>query len=139
MVKENFGDFFNKLSLKSFKFLIDEYNFEFLETQTPGFGAFSTFINTTTRIEVWWDIRDNYINVLIVPIKSENDSDARIKEKFYLDDILRLRAPNLKLEHKIPGDILEEKYMETALMQFSAALKEYGKDILKGDFSILKP
>ncbi len=135
MVDVNFKDFFEKLSCQTFNFLVKEFDFVFTGTQTPGFGAFSTFKNSTTRIEVWWDIRDNYVNVIITPLFLDNNTIP--KEGVYLDDILRFRAPNIKLEHKIPGDVLVVEPMETILSKFSESLKKYGNDLLKGDLSIL--
>lgn len=131
MTNESFKDFFERLSRKAFNFLVEEYGYIFSGTQTPGFGALSTFQTPDVRIEVWWDIRDNYVDVLIFPLNSKDSGTNISKKEIHLDELLGSNAPKVKLIHKVPGDVLVEKPMEEILLGLSDALKEHGKELLR--------
>ena len=98
----------------------------------------SVFENNIIQVEVSWDIRDNYIDVIFVPRVSSKSKEIIRKDEIYLEYLLRVVAPDVKLKHKVDGDILEELPTELTLMHFSDTLKKYGKELLQGDMFIWK-
>lgn len=132
MPVEDFKAVFEKITKKAFSFLTDDYDFCFIETQTPGFGIFVTFRNSTTGVEIWYDIRDAYVDILIYPLIKGKKEKASFEKEIHLDDVLKFKAINIKLDHKVSGSTQMNEALELVLGRFANILKEYGQNVLCG-------
>ena len=69
------------------------------------------------------------------PIVIRPESDLTV---FNLEDLVAIRAPELQLISQSPGKPLTSHDIEKILTDRALALREYGRDVLQGDFRVFR-
>ena len=126
---------FTQKCLRKFGFLAD-YGCELTSIEETGHIVEITYKNQTTGIKVSFESRENDIFVYLIrlingEIPAYLDAPSRW---FYLDNIINLRSPSTALPRKEFGCWLMPRDIDYFLTIYSDALKEFGEDVLLGDF-----
>lgn len=152
---------FRQSCRNQFRFLIAEHGFteELLPDYDHKNDYHSRFINDTTRVIIEGVHYGFGIDIAIGPfaptldleqIKNDNDGDpvltaralAQAREnyapQFYLDDILALRRPDLRLLKARRYNSTERDIQRKQIRQYAAAVRECCGDLLRGDFSTIE-
>lgn len=96
-----------------------------------------TYKNQAMGIKVSFEFRENQIFVYLtrlingeIPAYLDGPSHW-----FYLDNLVKLKgSPSTTLPRKEFGDWLTPDDIDEILTAYASALKEYGEDVLRGDF-----
>jgi hypothetical protein len=128
---------FTRKCLKTFRFLA-AYGCELSSIEQDTYGVEITYKNQTTGIKVSFEVRENDIFVYLIrlingEIPAYLDAPSRW---FYLDNVVKFRSPSTTLPRKGFGEQLTPDDIEHMLAVYADALKEYGEDVLHGDFSV---
>jgi hypothetical protein len=133
----------NFITNNAFQFLVDEFGFKVVKTESDPYGVQILYQNSTTAVSISYEQRENKLYILLMRLINGNmpkypifiKSDTIINS-FYLDDII-----NHKL-HKTSGkESTDYQYpinseLENIILWNAASLKKFGREILLGDFSI---
>ncbi len=129
---------FTQKCLNKFKYLLAAYGCELAGIEEDKYGTEVTYKNQTTGIRISFEIRENDIFVYLIrlingEIPAYLDAPSRW---FYLDNLVMLRSPSTTLLRKEFGGWLTPNDVDDILTAYASALKEYGEDVLRGDFSV---
>ena len=131
--------------------LLDDYGLARTRVDDPGGYMYYTVIyqNETTALRVYFEWRDIYLSVQICRLvdgQVQKQSHAFNQEwtAFEVEDLLTVRAPDFDQSPLLATRSWEDSKGEDAILDdvrqkleiYAAALREYGGDILRGDFSI---
>lgn len=128
---------FTQRCLSKFKYLT-AYGLELMSIEEDTYGVEITYKNQTTGIKVSFEDRENAIFVYLIRLANGEipaylDAPSRW---FYLDNVVKLRSPSTTLCSKELGRWLTSQDIDHILTEYAEALKEYGEDVLCGDFSV---
>jgi hypothetical protein len=128
---------FTRKCIDKFSYL-DAYGFKLEDIKETEYRDQITYKSETTGIKISLEIRDNQIFVYLIrlingSIPAYLDAPSRW---FYLDNIVKFRSPSATLPRKGFGDLLTADDIDYILSEYALALKEYGEDVLRGNFSI---
>lgn len=95
--------------------------------------------NKTTGIEVIYESTEDAVFVRVSKLLNGqfptygtlHQSDADILNRFYVDDLILLRAPELRV-----SPFIWESSINKVLYGYSTALEKCAGDVLSGDFSV---
>lgn len=135
--KEELLHTFTQKCLNKFRYLAT-YGFELTGIEEDRYGTEITYKSETTGIKVSFDIRENDIFLYLIRL-IKGDIPAYIDAPsrwFYLDNLVKLRSPSTTLPRKEFGDWLTPDDIDEILTAYASALKEYGEDVLRGNFSV---
>jgi hypothetical protein len=123
---------------KAFRLLILEYGCGRPRIRRTSYSVDITYKNATTGIKVSLEPRENLVIVYLIrladgEIPSYLDSPS---SWHYLDTIIALRAPTDAVKQKLPDEQLTASDVERILTEYADALRKYGDDVLRGDFSV---
>ena len=134
---------------EAFDFLKNEYGFNTLLSKREDWGYYFTAINLTTGIEIKYEFKEAFIQIVIYKLidgKIVKNITKAIKNNetitgFSLEWILALKNPEAQIkpayEYGIESKFYEkENGLKNYASIFAERLKEYASDILKGDFSV---
>ena len=116
-----------------FQYLVDDFGFEVADWGVYPVLETVTFKNATTAVIVSWEKLEDYLEVLLSWLKSgarPNYDDTT--HNAVLETLLRVRAPHVTVRYR---GLCAEDQQDEVLAQQAWALREYGSDILRGDFS----
>ena len=129
--------------------VLDEYGLARTRVDDPGGYYTIIFQNETTALRVYFEWREVYLSVQICRLVNgqfQEESHAFNHEwtSFPVEDLLTVRAPDYDQGPLLISRSYEDFTGEDAIMEevgrqleiYAAALREYGGDILRGDFSI---
>ena len=131
--------------------LLDEYGLARTRVDDPGGYMYYTIIfqNETTALRVYFEWRDIYLSVQICRLVNgqlQEGSQPFNREwtSFAVEDLLTVRAPDYDQKLLLVSRSWEDFTGEDAILEdvrqkleiYAAVLREYGGDILRGDFSI---
>lgn len=127
---------FTQKCLEKFGFL-SAFGFERMSITEEWYGTEIVYKNQTTGIKVSFETRENDIFLYLIrlingEVPAYLDAPSRW---FYLDNVVKLRAPSLNLPRKGFGEQLTPDDIDQILTAYAAALQEYAEDILSGNFS----
>jgi hypothetical protein len=126
---------FVKLCREKFQFLVDEFGFRRMAATRSGTGIV-IYANSTTGVEISYDRRDGYIQVMLMRLvagKPPAYGDFRNGQPLWT--AVRLRAPALiGAVERIA--VLTEAEIEAMLTANAVAVRDYAADILRGDFTV---
>lgn len=128
---------FTQKCLDKFRYLA-AYGCELTSIEDDRYLVEITYKNQTTGIKVSFELRENQIFVYLIrlingEIPAYLDAPSRW---FYLDNLVKLRSPSTTLPRKEFGDWLTPDDIDDILTAYASALKKYGEDVLRGDFSV---
>lgn len=135
--KKKIPDSFVEICKTKFNFLITEYGFSL--APVPRYLRLHRviYLNKTTAVKVNLDQRENWIYLelyCLVDGKLVTNpimiSDQTKLNGYNLDDLLSIRCPDFDV-----ANIIGKKHSEV-LDFYSVMLREYGSDVLNGDFKI---
>jgi hypothetical protein len=138
-------DNFSHVCLEKFHFLVTEFACKSaVKKETAGVHQV-IFRNGTTAVDIGLEWREQYIYVEVYrlvegkmeenPIVIRPESNLTV---FNLEDLVALRAPELQLSSQPPGKPFTSNDIEKILTDRALALRDYGRDILKGDFRVFR-
>lgn len=137
------AEVFERLCLKIFGFLWEDFGFTDIYRDRTNFGSYITYKNATTAIKISLEPREGGIFVELYrlikgklprhPIKIHSDT---VINGFDLNDLIALRSsPTLVVKQEIEK-ISRPDYLEKVLLEYANALRKYAVDILNGDFGV---
>jgi hypothetical protein len=147
MGNDHLTHYFFEECKKNFEFLVDEYNFKIVTKDYTKFSDYIVYKNNTTAIQISLERRDCGIFFELIrlvngdipprPIFITNDTELN---RFDFLDFLSIVAPDLKLSIFDHIELLFspnwKKNINNVLSQLAINLKNYGHDVLTGDFNI---
>ena len=129
---------FDFIVMKQFKFIESEFGFRFLKAFKEEWGCELTYLNDTTGVKITYESRDG--SLVENPAKIHRDTTLY---GYDLDDIIGLRnaAALIKPAYEYgeeSGYFDSESGLSRYVASFARNLREYGSDVLSGDFGIFK-
>jgi hypothetical protein len=135
---------------KNFKFLITEYKFSLEKEIIDDVNLNFQYINKnrSVGVKIVYEFRESYIFITLCSLLNgklcENPKNINDNSKlicFSLDDIINLTDSQalIKPTYKYPDDsyiFTKKNGFSLYVKKFSENLRKYGKDILKGNFSV---
>ncbi len=123
---------------KHFRFLQDNFGCRLVDAKESVYEASVTYTNATTGVEITFDPRENYILVSLIRLIGGEVVPYHVAPHnwLYLHELLEARAPSTVIHGKKHGDWMTGPDMERILSEYADALRRYGDDILRGDFSL---
>lgn len=123
--------------LDSFTFLA-AYGCEVIGVEEDSYGAEVTYKNETTAVKISFEVRENAVFVYLIQlidgeVPAYLDAPSRW---FYLDNVLEFKSPSSGPIQKELEDWLTPESVGYLLASYADALKNYGEDVLHGDFSV---
>jgi len=136
---------FFKISAEKFQFLVDEFGFR-RGAQKSESGLYRVlYENETTAVEIGMEWQEQYVYVELFrlingeikenPIMIGHDSELAV---FNLEDLLGIRAPKMTLDPEYFGTRITLGSLDHVLGHYARSLKEVGKDVLHGDFTVFR-
>lgn len=139
----NLLDEFFKIGEKDFQFLVDEFGFKKRANKTDVGVYRLPYENATTKVEIGFEWRDQYVYVLLGRRDVKKRKDARRLPRpedelvaFNLEDLLKLRTGQYGVDHDRFGKALTRKDIKEILGAYGRGLREHAADVLQGDFTI---
>ncbi|GEM_PF-1092991 len=135
--------------IDAFDFLWNEYRFVILKKQEDNYGYSLEAKNDTTGIKLEYEVRDQYIKVVIIKIingeieynfyEALRDNNLKING-FGLDWILSFKNPEANYkpayEYKVGRPFSDEvNGIRNYIFMVAGLLKEYASNMLLGDFT----
>lgn len=138
-------DTFSHACLEKFHFLVTEFACKSVVKKGRA-GVYQViFRNATTAVEIGLEWREQYVYVEVYrlvngkmeenPLVIRPETDLTV---FSLEDLVAVKAPGLHLISQSPGDPLTSNDIEKILNDRALALRDYGRDVLQGDFQIFR-
>ena len=124
---------FEPAAREAFSFLISDYGFEHTGTVINVPQCEVLLRNTTTGAVILYEINDSP-EVLLQKLTHTPPTNITVVEEYSVHFLIKERCPD-----KVIQAVVDDWDLETIrqiLNDYSAALKECGRDILTGDFSI---
>jgi hypothetical protein len=126
-----------------FQFLIDEYGFRKRKLFGNSWGQTVQYSNKTTRVWVSFGKREGLLDVWVAPEVRGRDpwGYAFDPNKIEVSELINQRAPGFQLF--TPGPVIDtwrplnDREIEEIVRNSARALKEFGDDLLRGDFRIM--
>ena len=128
---------FTQKCLMRFEYL-STYGFELADITRDSYGSEVTYKNRTTGVKVSFEVRENEIFVYLIRLIDGETPDYLDAPSrwFYLDNLVKLRSPPTNVPRKEGGDWFTPDDVDRFLTVYAELLKEYGEDVLRGDFSV---
>jgi hypothetical protein len=120
-----------KVVLDAFAYLVENFGFRYLSTSMHAPECWSTFHNETTSVTIHYEIGSQPW-VEIAKLKREGD---RIVEQ-------NRAALEFLIQERAPGEVLlttsghDEEGTRRVIYAKARQLREYGSDVLRGDFRV---
>lgn len=137
-------DTFSRVCLEKFHFLATEFDFSSVVKKESSLCRV-IYRNRTTAVEIGLEWREQYVYVEIYrlvdgkmeenPIVIRPESDLTV---FNLEDLIATRAPELHLISQASGKPLTSHDIEKILTDRALALRDYGQEVLQGDFRVFR-
>ena len=144
------GKNFDEIARNQFSFLISDYGCRLMECKEENWGYNLLYLNDTTGVKITYEYREAYIFIVLYKLVNGRlvknpgcvDDDTEL-HGYGLDDIVNLRNPDaiIKPAYEYGDDSEyhdEQNGMTRYVSQFAKNLKQYGYDVLLGDFSIFE-
>lgn len=133
----NVLDEFLEIGEKEFQFLVAEFDCKQKANKTDAGVYRLRYENKTTKVEIGFDWREQYIYVLLGrrdKPKPKGPEDEIVA--FDLEDLLQLQTGKYAIDQGRFGKALTLKAVKEILRTYARALREHAADVLQGDFSI---
>jgi hypothetical protein len=137
----NLAEIFQIECKQAFHFLENNYNFKLKKVKNSVYSTCILYQNSTTAVEICFEKRE--LQVLVLLMKLINGEIPKypmfiqpdtVINSFYLDDLMALNA--VDIEQKEWGYELTAEDLKETITKYAHYLKEFGKDVLRGDFKI---
>lgn len=136
---------FFRLSIEKFKFLVDEFGFRSGAKKSEG-GLYRVLYEsgeTAVEIGLEWNDQCVYVELFRLinrkikenPIVILPDSELTVHN---LEDLIAMRSPKMTLGAEYFGKPITVESLEIILSHHARALKELGRDVLQGDFTVFR-
>jgi len=132
----NILDEFLEIGEKDFQFLVDEFGFKKKANKTDVGIYRLRYENKTTKAEIGFDWREQYVYVLLA--RRDKEPPQRPEDElvaFDLEDLLRLRTGKHAIDQDRFGKALTRKDIKEILSTYARGLREHAVDVLQGDFT----
>lgn len=131
---------FEKLCRRTFQFLVDDFGFKVAAVER---GPVNVGIHITyqgrSAVQVSFEPAENAVFVYLIRLLDGKIPEYPLKyptNSFYLDELIDLKSPSLKVAQKGVGKLLSSRDLEAILKQYANALRQVGVDVLRGDARI---
>ena len=139
----NIIDEFFEIGEGEFRFLVDEFGFRKRANKTDVEVYRLPYENGTTKVEIGFDWRDQYVYVLLGRRDVKKPKDARRLPRpedelvaFSLEDLLKLRTRKYGIDQDRFGKALTRKDIKEILSTYARGVREHAADVLQGDLTI---
>lgn|SRR5690348_7703219 len=139
----NIIDEFFEIAEREFRFLVEEFGFKQKAKKTDVEVYRLPYENATTKVEVGFDWRDQYIYVLLGRRDVKKPKDARRLPQpqdeivaFNIEDLLKLRTGKYGIDQDRFGKALTRKDIKEILSTYARGVREHAADVLQGDFTV---
>ena len=136
-------DGFLEIGEKDFQFLVDEFGFKKRANKTDVGVYRLPYDSGTTKVEIGFEWRDQYVYVLLGRRDVKKPKDARRLPRpedellaFNLEDLLKLRTGKYAIDQDRFGKALTRKDIKEILSTYARGLREHAADVLQGDFTV---
>ena len=133
----NLYNTFENLCRQTFQFLEDDFGFKIASVER---GPVNVGIHITyqgrSAVQVSFEPRENAVFVYLIRLLDGKIPEYPLKypmNSFYLDELINLKSPSLKVAQKGAGKLLSSRDLEAILNQYANALRQVGIDVLRGD------
>lgn len=122
---------FERVILDAFQYLIDDFAFRYLSTNMHAPECWATFHGPTTAVTIHFELGSQPW-VELAELKQDN---GRVVEhnRSALEFLVQERAPLEALARTSPNG---DEEMRRVIYEKARQLREYGKDVLQGDFRV---
>jgi hypothetical protein len=128
---------FENLCRQIFQFLVDDFGFKIVSVER---GPANVGIHITyqgrSAVQVSFEPAENAVLVYLIRLINGKIPEYPLKyptNAFYLDELVDLKSPSLKIARKGVGKPLSSQALEAILKQYADALRRVGADVLRGD------
>lgn len=134
-------DFF-KIGEKEFQFLVDEFGFKKRANKTDVEVYRLRYENGTTKVEIGFEWRDQYVYVLLGRREKKSKDAGRLPRPedelvaFNLEDLLQVRTGKYGVDQERFGKALTRKDIKEILSTYARGVREHAADVLQGDFTV---
>lgn len=135
-------DEFFKIGEKEFQFLVDEFGFKKRANKTDVEVYRLPYENGTTKVEIGFEWRDQYVYVLLGRREKKSKDAGRLPRPedelvaFNLEDLLQVRTGKYGVDQERFGKALTRKDIKEILSTYARGVLEHAADVLQGDFTV---
>lgn len=136
---------FFRISAEKFQFLVDESGLRRGAKKSENGLHCVRYESEKTAVEIGLEWQEQYVYVELFrlingkikenPIVIRPDSELTVHN---LEDLIAIRAPKMTLGSEYFGKPITVKSLEHILSHYARALKELGRDVLQGDFTVFR-
>lgn len=131
---------FENLCRQTFQFLIDDFGFKIksIERGPSNVGLQITY-QGRIAIQVNLEPTENSVFVYLIRLLDGKIPEYPLKypaNSFYLDELIDLKSPSLKMERNNTGKPLSPQELKAILKQYANALRRLGVEVLRGNVGI---
>lgn len=141
------ANLFEKLCRTSFKFLEEKFDCSVITTTQDVYADYVTYKNATTGVKIGLEPMESGVSILLLRLINGRLPDYEVSIKsdtvlnsFYLDDLIALRGPTLKIKQPLldlfPPGGPNERLLRRILDRYAELLEQYAADVLRGDFCV---
>ena len=128
---------FEKQCHQIFQFLVDDFGFKIVSVERgpANVGVHITY-QGRSAVQVSFEPAEDAVFVYLIRLLDGKIPDYPLKyptNAFYLDELIDLKSPSLKIARKNVGKPLSSQELEAILKQYANALRRIGADVLRGD------
>lgn len=139
---------FDIIVQEQFKFLVFQYDFRLCKCRKEDWGYELIYLSNTTGVKITYEYRNAYIFIMLYKLQNgefrenpRNIEVSTILHGYSLDDLISIRNPQALIRPAYEYGEQSRYYenpngMALYIAEFAENLKNYAKDILKGNFTI---
>jgi hypothetical protein len=127
--------FFKKAAEDAFRFLITDYDFKLVSTTVYPPECSIKYRNKTAGVNITYEWK-SALWVELIRLRQE-DSEVIEAERYGLSLLMETRRPDRNSNQaRATGQEWSNEFLENLLREYANFLREYGSDVLTGDFTV---
>lgn len=136
----NLYDTFERLCHKIFRFLVDDFGFKIVSAER---GPINVGIHITYQgriaVRVSFEPGENAVFICLIRLLDGKIPEYPLRyprNSFYVDELIDLKSPSLRVEQKDIGEPPSSEDLEAILKRYASALRQLGEEALRGDADV---
>lgn len=131
---------FETLCRRTFQFLVDDFGFRIVSVERgPANVGIHITYQDRSAVQVSLEPTENAVFVYLIRLLDGKIPEYPLKypaNSFYLDELIDLKSPSLKIERNDTGKPLSPRELKGILMQYANALRRVGVEVLRGNAEV---